>query len=139
MNDNKHIFAYVSGLGFGIISGAFALLNVLADAVGPGTVGLKSGSDIFFLTSAALTLCIILLHTFWGVIFFNACDEADIFRIVWVVASHFVFSAVTLLNKNEYYYASIISAYVILIATIVIAYRSIGGTWASFQKGIRKV
>lgn len=33
MNDNKHIFAYVSGLGFGIISGAFALLNVLADAV----------------------------------------------------------------------------------------------------------
>lgn len=31
---NKHILAYVAGLGFGIISGAFSLVNVLADAVG---------------------------------------------------------------------------------------------------------
>lgn len=30
---NKHILAYVSGLGFGIISGSFALMNILADAV----------------------------------------------------------------------------------------------------------
>lgn len=33
VTENKHILAYVSGLGFGIISGAFALVNVLADAV----------------------------------------------------------------------------------------------------------
>lgn len=31
--ENKHILAYVSGLGFGIMSGAFALVNILADAV----------------------------------------------------------------------------------------------------------
>lgn len=30
---NKHILAYVCGLGFGIISGLFALMNILADAV----------------------------------------------------------------------------------------------------------
>lgn len=30
---NKHILAYVCGLGFGIISGLFALVNILADAV----------------------------------------------------------------------------------------------------------
>lgn len=33
ITDNKHILAYVSGLGFGIMSGAFALVNILADAV----------------------------------------------------------------------------------------------------------
>lgn len=33
VTENKHILAYVSGLGFGIISGAFALVNVLADSV----------------------------------------------------------------------------------------------------------
>lgn len=33
ITDNKHILAYVSGLGFGIMSGSFALVNILADAV----------------------------------------------------------------------------------------------------------
>lgn len=33
ITENKHILAYVSGLGFGIISGLFALVNVLADMV----------------------------------------------------------------------------------------------------------
>ena len=31
--ENKHILAYVSGLGFGIISGLFAMDNLLADMV----------------------------------------------------------------------------------------------------------
>ena len=29
----------VVGLGFGMMSGVFSLVNVLADSVGPGTVG----------------------------------------------------------------------------------------------------
>lgn len=33
ISENKHILAYVSGLGFGIMSGAFSLVNILADAV----------------------------------------------------------------------------------------------------------
>lgn len=33
ITENKHILAYVSGLGFGIISGAFSLVNILADMV----------------------------------------------------------------------------------------------------------
>jgi len=38
VTDNKHILAYVSGLGFGIISGMFALVNVLADMVSAAKV-----------------------------------------------------------------------------------------------------
>lgn len=33
ISENKHILSYVSGLGFGIMSGAFGLVNILADAV----------------------------------------------------------------------------------------------------------
>lgn len=33
VTENKHILSYVSGLGFGIISSTFALVNVLADMV----------------------------------------------------------------------------------------------------------
>lgn len=31
--ENKHILAYVCGLGFGLMSGLFSLVNPLADAV----------------------------------------------------------------------------------------------------------
>ena len=41
----------VSGLGFGIISGAFSLINVLADSTGPGTIGIHGDSGQFFITS----------------------------------------------------------------------------------------
>jgi anterior pharynx defective protein 1 len=82
----------VSGLGFGIISGTFSLVNVLADATGPGTVGLHGDSNLFFLTSALLTLCFILLHTAWGVLFFHALDKKKYLALVWVVMSHLLVS-----------------------------------------------
>ena len=44
----------VSGLGFGILGGAFSLINVLADMVGPGTIGIHGDSKYFFLASGKL-------------------------------------------------------------------------------------
>ena len=44
-------FISVSGFGFGVISGAFSLINVLADMTGPGTIGLHGNSQNFFITS----------------------------------------------------------------------------------------
>lgn len=44
----------VAGLGFGLMSGLFSLINVLADSVGPGTVGLYGDSNYFFLTSGKI-------------------------------------------------------------------------------------
>ncbi|XP_077202807.1 gamma-secretase subunit APH-1A-like isoform X2 [Paroedura picta] len=46
--------AYVAGLGFGLMSGAFSMINLLADAVGPGTVGIHGDSQLYFLTSDLL-------------------------------------------------------------------------------------
>lgn len=49
------LFLPVSGLGFGIISGAFSLVNVLADMVGPGTIGIHGDSKYFFIASGKLS------------------------------------------------------------------------------------
>ena len=44
----------VSGLGFGLTSGAFSLVNILADMTGPGTIGLYGHHEMLFITSGWL-------------------------------------------------------------------------------------
>ncbi|XP_067013715.1 gamma-secretase subunit Aph-1 [Anabrus simplex] len=136
ISSNKHILAYVSGLGFGIMSGAFALVNVLAAAVGPGTMGLKGDSDLFFFTSAATTLVFILLNTFWGVIAFSALDNTNYLQLIWVVGSHMIVSCLTLLNNNVMYAETLVPAYIILAITALLAYYVAGGTFRSFKASL---
>ena len=51
----------VSGLGYGIISGLFAMVNVLADITGPGSVGLKDDvPQNFLIVSGKLCKCLSL-------------------------------------------------------------------------------
>lgn len=45
------IYLSVSGLGFGFMSGAFSVVNILADSVGPGTIGIHGDSQHYFLSS----------------------------------------------------------------------------------------
>ncbi|CAD0200100.1 unnamed protein product [Chrysodeixis includens] len=130
IGSNKLEMAYVSGLGFGTMSGAFALVNVLADSVGPGTLGLHSGTEYFFVTSAAMTLCMILLNTFWSVIFFSGFDEKNYLKVGWVVLSHFFVSGLSLLNSRELYAATILPSYIVLLITAYVAFRSAGGSTA---------
>jgi len=136
ITENKHILAYVSGLGFGIISGMFALVNVLADMSGPGTMGLKGGSEIFFITSAAQALSIILLHTFWSVIFFNAFDTSNYLHVAYVVGTHLFVSLITLLNANELYAATLVPNYCITLISALLAFKVAGGSSASFKRFI---
>ena len=75
---NKHLLAYTVGLGFGLMSGAFSLVNVLAASLGPGTLGFNGEPHNFFIVSSIMTLCMILLNTAWGVIFFASLDSGDI-------------------------------------------------------------
>ncbi|XP_044750769.1 gamma-secretase subunit Aph-1 [Coccinella septempunctata] len=130
---NKHIVSYVSGLGFGIMSGAFSLINVLADAVGPGTMGIKSGTEKFFITSSATTLCFILLHTFWSVIFFDALDKKNKSPVAIVVLSHLLASCLTLLNRYQVYTATILPIALICALTGLLAFRTAGGSYRSFK------
>lgn len=47
----------VAGLGFGTMSGLFALINVLDDSGGPGTVGLRDGDSLNYLIMSGMTWC----------------------------------------------------------------------------------
>lgn len=47
----------VSGLSFGIISGIFSIVNILADSAGPGTVGIHGDSPYYFITSGEARGC----------------------------------------------------------------------------------
>lgn len=43
-------FAFLAaGLGYGLVSGAFATVNILRDLAGPGTVGINGDSQYFFI------------------------------------------------------------------------------------------
>ncbi|CAH1646410.1 unnamed protein product [Spodoptera littoralis] len=136
IGSNKLEMAYVSGLGFGTMSGAFALINVLADSVGPGTLGLHTGTEYFFVTSAAMTLCMILLNTFWSVIFFSGFDDKNYVKVGWVIVSHFFVSGLSLLNSKELYAATILPSYIVLAITAYIAFRTAGGSARSLMQSI---
>ncbi len=68
------------------MAGAFSLVNVLADSLGPGTVGFHGEPQNFFMISAILGLCLILCHTCWGVIAFSALDDKNYGLVVFVLA-----------------------------------------------------
>lgn len=76
------------------MSGAFSLINILADSVGPGTVGLRRDGDspMFFVTSAITTLCFIFHHTSWNVTFYHGLDKRNYILVGTVVISHLVAS-----------------------------------------------
>ncbi|XP_020557052.1 gamma-secretase subunit Aph-1b isoform X2 [Oryzias latipes] len=116
--------AYVSGLGFGFMSGAFSVVNILADSAGPGTIGIHGDSQHYFLSSAFMTMAIILLHMFWGVVFFDACEKRCWWAVGLVVIVHLLVSCLTFQNPD--YTATLVPAYVILFGM---------GVWAFYTAG----
>ena len=124
---NKHLLAYTVGLGFGLMSGAFSLVNVLADSLGPGTLGFHGEPSGFFIVSSLMTLAMILLHTAWGVIFFDSMDTKTYWQTGYVVVTHLLVSCLSLLNHagvgGSLYPASLLPTYLVLIITAVIAVR----------------
>ncbi|XP_078388623.1 gamma-secretase subunit Aph-1b-like [Cetorhinus maximus] len=118
--------AYVSGLGFGIMSGAFSVVNILADSLGPGTVGIHGDSSHYFLLSAFMTLAIILLHVFWGIVSFDACEKSKWWALAAVVLSHLVVSSVTFVNPQ--YEGSLIPVYIITLTMGIWAFFTAGGS-----------
>ena len=144
---NRHILSYVVGLGFGLMSGVFSLVNVLADSLGPGTVGFYEESHAtkdFFMISAVLCLCMVFCNTFWGVLAFDALDKICADRsapgqpflkswitlgFVWL--SHLTVSSLTLLNQSPTfwtYIGTMIPIGFCTIFTIIWAFIAAGGT-----------
>lgn len=81
-----------------------------------------------------MTLCMILLNTFWSVIFFSGLDEKNFVKIAWVVGSHFFVSGLSLLNRKEMYALTIIPSFVVLIVTGLLAFKAAGGSYNSLKQ-----
>lgn len=120
--NNKHIVPYVSGLGYGVMSGAFSLVNILAELSGPGTMGLNGVSHYFCLVTSVFTMIFTLLHTFWSVIFFTGVDRKNYFLIGWVIGSHLLVSCMTLFNNSQMYLLTMIPAILVLIISAYTAF-----------------
>eukprot|EP00088_Acartia_fossae_P042042 TRINITY_DN4401_c0_g1_i1.p1 TRINITY_DN4401_c0_g1~~TRINITY_DN4401_c0_g1_i1.p1 ORF type:complete len:255 (+),score=39.26 TRINITY_DN4401_c0_g1_i1:109-873(+) len=131
---NPHILAYTVGLGFGLMSGAFSMMNVLADVLGPGTVGLKGEPQSFFVVSGVMTLCMILLHVCWNVIFFSSINRGSYLLSVIVVGFHLLVSCLSLLNTRYLYLGSVVPSYLVLMVSIVLAAREAGASIHSLRK-----
>ncbi|NXK43045.1 APH1A secretase, partial [Piprites chloris] len=124
--------AYVSGLSFGVTSGVFSVINVLAGSAGPGTVGIHGDSPYYFITSAFLTMALVLLHTFWGVIFFDACERCRAGGLGLVVGGHLLVSGLTFLNP--WYEASLGPILILTLCTGLWAFSTAGGSFHNILK-----
>uniref|UniRef100_A0A8C2T3R9 Gamma-secretase subunit APH-1 n=1 Tax=Coturnix japonica TaxID=93934 RepID=A0A8C2T3R9_COTJA len=124
--------AYVAGVGFGLMSGAFSMINLLADALGPGTVGIHGDSQLYFLTSAFMTMVLIFLHTFWGILFFHGCENRHWWEILAVVVMHLAVSGSTFFNPL--YVGSLVPSYVLMAIAAVWAYMLSGGSLQNLRR-----
>ncbi|XP_029353938.1 gamma-secretase subunit Aph-1b isoform X3 [Echeneis naucrates] len=78
------------------------------------------------LAYAFMTMAIILLHMFWGVVFFDACEKQCWWAVAAVVISHLTVSCLTF--QNPEYVASLVPTYVILFLMGIWAFYSAGGS-----------
>ncbi|XP_040434461.1 LOW QUALITY PROTEIN: gamma-secretase subunit Aph-1b-like [Falco naumanni] len=118
--------AYVAGVGFGLMSGTFSMINLLADTLGPGTMGIHGDSQLYFLASAFMTMVLIFLHTFWGILFFHGCEHWRWWEITAVVVMHLTVSRLTFCNPL--YMGSLVPSYLLMATAATWAYLLSGGS-----------
>lgn len=105
--------SYVSGLGFGLMNGAFSLMNVLTDYIGPGTVGLKGDSHHFLLVSSLTSLAFILLNVAWSILMSESVEKSDKRLAIIVIGSHAAATTITFMNRLHLQFISLIVVYII--------------------------
>lgn len=74
--------------------------------------------------SAFMTLVIILLHMFWGIVFFDGCEKRKWYALLVVLLTHLLVSALTFINPH--YGINLVLAYITMVLM---------GTWAFFVAG----
>ncbi|XP_054421289.1 gamma-secretase subunit APH-1B isoform X2 [Pteronotus mesoamericanus] len=84
----------------------------------------ETAPSMRLLAYAFMTLVIILLHMFWGIVFFDGCEKKNWYALLVVLLTHLLVSALTFISPH--YAISLVSAYVIMVLM---------GTWAFFVAG----
>ncbi|KAL9822992.1 gamma-secretase subunit APH-1A isoform 2-T2 [Geothlypis trichas] len=81
---------------------------------------------------AFLTMALVLLHTFWGIIFFDACERRRAGGLGLVVGSHLLTSGLTFLNP--WYEASLGPILILTLCTGLWAFSTAGGSFHNVLK-----
>ncbi|ELW71316.1 Ras-related protein Rab-8B [Tupaia chinensis] len=81
--------------------------------------------------SAFMTLAVILLHVFWGVVFFDGCEKEKWYVLLIVLLSHLLVSAQTFVSPH--YGLNLASAYIIMVLMGVWAFFVAGGSCRSLR------
>eukprot|EP00052_Salpingoeca_macrocollata_P006528 m.54209 g.54209 ORF g.54209 m.54209 type:complete len:251 (-) comp15492_c0_seq4:62-814(-) len=129
--------AFVSGFGFGVM-GAVMQFSIVLDAMtGPGTLPSPGcPDDSFFAISALMASCFFLLNVCWTVILYDGLEQrfqrgpgggvsVPEFKIVFVVASYFFASYLTINNREAGTCAgTLVPLYLLLLFTAVIAWKT---------------
>ncbi|KAM9591136.1 gamma-secretase subunit Aph-1b-like isoform 16-T18 [Morphnus guianensis] len=102
------------------------------DALGPGTTGIHGDSQLYFLTSAFMTMVLIFLHTFWGILFFHGCEHQRWWEITAVVIMHLAVSGSTFCNPL--YMGSLVPSYLLMATAATWAYLLSGGSAQNLRR-----
>ncbi|ORX88167.1 Aph-1 [Basidiobolus meristosporus CBS 931.73] len=127
---NRHSFAFVSGLGFGWMSGFVSYITLLTEALGPGILTCISCPLVsLYFISAITTVLFTLLHITWMMLTFEGlAGSKSAYLFVWVVVTHFGASYGTLLNSSNISYGcvySILLALILLIINTILVIRNL--------------
>lgn len=118
----RHMLAVVCGIGMGTMAAYFAIINVVADFWGEGTVGLPATvpeiseqfevklnvEDQYFPITYAISACFLTLcHVFWTIVLWDACHKEGKNskwwkNVLFVFLSHLTFSGSSFLNQLGY-------------------------------------
>ncbi|RKO98050.1 hypothetical protein CXG81DRAFT_16691 [Caulochytrium protostelioides] len=120
---NRPRYAFVTGFGFGMMSGAISYINQLAQSLGPGYIACTScpGIDVYF--ASAITTCFfIALHTTWHQFLFQGLWTPSwprIAALAWVTLSHMAASCSTLLIPSHVHLGCLIAYAVMLVILLI--------------------
>lgn len=111
------------------MNSAFALMNVLTDHIGPGSVGLKGDSHHFLLVSSLTALAFTLLNVAWSIIMSYSVEKSDKRLAAVVLTSHLLVTSVTFVNRFDWQLLSIVVVYATTIACAIGAMQLTGLSW----------
>lgn len=120
---NKPLFAFVSGLGFGLVYALITYVTLLVHAAGPGTLYSQSCPGMSLPFVGAISTCLIsLLHVAWMLIAFDGYWSTGMVgrygRVAWVVLSHFAASYASMLNNSTIALGCVYSNVILLVLLV---------------------
>nr|KAF6483103.1 aph-1-like protein B, gamma-secretase subunit [Rousettus aegyptiacus] len=91
----------------------------------------ETAPSMRLLAYAFMTLVIMLLHMFWGIVFFDGCEKKKWYVLLVVLLTHLLVSALTFISPH--YGINLVSAYMIMVFMGIWAFFVAGGSYRNLK------